>query len=178
MFICPKYCSIAIVFLVGMIYMTFAVDKCAIATRFVESLNEAQAERYQCIISERRNIYLSGYLLGMALSAIVIVGMMNSINKYQMICITGSITFLTVYFYYILSPKQDLMVVYLDNRMQRMEWQKIYKKMQFNYHVGLLLGVIAAVLLTMSVDPSSSSSSSSSSKSSFSSDREEILSEF
>jgi heterodisulfide reductase subunit A-like polyferredoxin len=50
-----------------------------------------------------------------------------------------------------LSPKQDLMVVYLDNRMQRMEWQKIYKKMQFNYHVGLLLGVIAAILFTMSI---------------------------
>jgi hypothetical protein len=79
------------------------------------------------------------------------------------------------------------MVVYLDNRMQRLEWQKIYKKMQFNYHVGLLLGVIAAVLLTMSVDSNSSKSSfpsslsslsSLSSSSSSSSSREDILPEF
>lgn len=151
MFICPKYCTIAIVFFIGMIYMSFAVDKCAITRRFMENLNEIQEERYRSIISERRNIYLSGYILGLAMSAIVIVGMMNCINKFQMLCLTGSITFLTAYFYYMLSPKQDLMVVYLDNRMQRMEWQKIYKKMQFNYHVGLLLGVIAAILFTMSI---------------------------
>lgn len=151
MFICPKYCGIAIVFLVGMIYMTFAIDKCAITKNFVNSLSDAQAEKYRSIIAERRHIYLSGYLFGLALSAIIIVGMMKSITKFQMLCLTGSITFLTVYFYYILSPKQDLMVMYLNDRSQRYEWQKIYKKMQFNYHVGLLLGIIAALLLTMSV---------------------------
>ena len=151
MFICPKYCGIAIVFLVGMIYMTFAIDKCAITKNFVNSLNNVQAEKYKSIVSERRHIYLSGYLFGLALSAIIIVGMMKNITKFQMLCLTGSITFLTVYFYYILSPKQDLMVVYLNDRSQRYEWQKIYKKMQFNYHVGLLLGIIAALLLTMSV---------------------------
>jgi len=151
MFICPKYCGIAIVFFVGMIYMTFAIDKCAITKNFVNSLTDAQADKYKSIVAERRNIYLSGYLFGLALSAIIIVGMMKSITKFQMLCLTGSITFITVYFYYILSPKQDLMVVYLSDRSQRYEWQKIYKKMQFNYHVGLLLGIIAALLLTMSL---------------------------
>jgi hypothetical protein len=163
MFICPKYCSIAIVFFIGMIYMSFAIDKCALTRKFMRSLSDTQLERYKLIVSERRNIYLSGYLLGLSLSAIVIVGMMNTLNKMQMVCLTGSITFLTAYFYYILSPKQDLMVLYLDDRYQRYEWQKIYKKMQFNYHVGLLLGIIAAILITMSVndkEPLSSSSSS------------------
>ena len=162
MFICPKYCTIAIVFFIGMIYMSFAIDKCAVTRNFTKSLSDTQLERYKYIVSERRNIYLSGYILGLALSAIVIVGMMDSLNKMQMVCLTGSITFLTAYFYYILSPKQDLMVLYLDNRYQRYEWQKIYKKMQFNYHVGLLLGIISAALITMSVndkEPSSSSSS-------------------
>jgi hypothetical protein len=152
MFICPKYCSIAIVFFIGMIYMSFSIDKCALTKNFMKSLSEPQLERYKLIVSERRNIYLSGYLLGLSLSAIVIVGMMNTLNKMQMVCLTGSITFLTAYFYYILSPKQDLMVLYLNDRYQRYEWQKIYKKMQFNYHVGLLLGIIAAVLITMSVN--------------------------
>jgi hypothetical protein len=166
MFICPKYCAIAIVFFIGMIYMSFAIDKCVLTRKFEKSLTESQLERYKLIVSERRNIYLSGYLLGLSLSAIVIIGMINTLNKIQMVCITGSITFLTSYFYYILSPKQDLMVLYLDNRHQRYEWQKIYKKMQFNYHVGLLLGIIAAVLITMSVNDKELSSSSSSSSSS------------
>lgn len=155
MFICPKYCSIAIVFLVGMIYMTFAIDKCSVTKNFINSLNDAQAEKYRSIVAERRHIYLSGYLFGLALSAIIIVGMMKTITKFQMVCLTGSVTFLTVYFYYILSPKQDLMVVYLGDKSQRIEWQKIYKKMQFNYHVGLLLGIIAALLLTMSINEKS-----------------------
>ena len=142
MFICPKYCGIAIVFLVGMVYMTFAIDKCSITKNFINSLSDAQADRYKSIVAERRHIYLSGYLFGLALSAIIIVGMMKTITKFQMLCLTGSITFLTVYFYYILSPKQDLIVVYLNDKAQRNEWQKIYKKMQFNYHVGLLLGII------------------------------------
>lgn len=149
--ICPKYCGIAIVFFVGMIYTTFATDKCSMTKNFIESLNELQAERYKSIISERRNIYLSGYLFGLALSAIIIIGMLKSITKFQMLCITGSVTFLTVYFYYILSPKQDLMVVFLNDRNQRYEWQKIYKKMQFNYHIGLLLGIIAALVFAMSI---------------------------
>lgn len=150
MFICPKYCGIAIVFLVGMIYMTFAIDKCSTTKNFINSLNKEQSDRYKSIIAERRHIYLSGYLFGLALSAIIIVGM-KTIKKFQMLCLTGSVTFLTVYFYYILSPKQDLMVIYLNDRNQRYEWQKIYKKMQFNYHVGILLGIIASLLLTMSI---------------------------
>jgi hypothetical protein len=143
--------------------MSFSIDKCALTRNFTKSLSDSQLERYKLIVSERRNIYLSGYLLGLALSAIVIVGFMNSLNKMQMICLTGSITFLTSYFYYILSPKQDLMVLYLDNRSQRYEWQKIYKKMQFNYHVGLLLGIIAAILITMSVNERGDNNSSESS---------------
>jgi hypothetical protein len=127
----------------------------------MKSLSEPQLEKYKLIIAERRNIYLSGYLLGLSLSAIVIVGLMDSLNKVKMVCLTGSITFLTSYFYYILSPKQDLMVLYLDNRYQRYEWQKIYKKMQFNYHIGLLLGIISSVLITMAVKDKESNSNSS-----------------
>jgi len=160
MFICPKYCTIAIVFFIGMIYMSFAIDKCVLTRNFTKSLSDTQLERYKHIISERRNIYLSGYMLGLSLSAIVIVGLMDTLNKVQMVCLTGSITFLTAYFYYILSPKQDLMVLYLDNRSQRYEWQKIYKKMQFNYHIGLLLGIISASLITMSINNKEPSSSS------------------
>ena len=151
MIICPKYCTVGIVFLIGMIYMAFAVDKSYVSLKFVNSLRDSQAERYKNIISERRHIYLSGYLFGLALSAIIIVGMTDKLHKFQMVCLTASVTFITVYFYYILSPKQDLMVVYLDNRYQRNEWQKIYKKMQFNYHVGWVLGIIAASLFTMAV---------------------------
>ena len=61
------------------------------------------------------------------------------------------VTLLTNYFYYMLSPKSDLMVTHLDEEEQRLAWQKIYKTMQFNYHIGLVLGIIASGFFGASV---------------------------
>ena len=70
--ICSKTCFIAFIFLVGMIYMTFSIDKCEISDSFVDSLNDAQLEQYRLIVKERRNLYIQGFLLGLALSAIYV----------------------------------------------------------------------------------------------------------
>jgi hypothetical protein len=43
-----------------------------------------------------------------------------------------------------------LIVLQLDTKKQREEWAKVYKTMQFNYHIGLLLGIAAAIMLAKS----------------------------
>ena len=43
------------------------------------------------------------------------------------------------------------MIVHLDREDQRVEWQKIYRSMQLNYHVGLVLGIIAAGFFSGSI---------------------------
>jgi len=43
------------------------------------------------------------------------------------------------------------MVTHLDKEEQRLAWQKIYKTMQFNYHIGLVLGIIASGFFGASV---------------------------
>jgi uncharacterized membrane protein YfcA len=150
--LCPKYCTVAVIFLVAMIYLSFSVDRCVASQNFMNTLNENQIMVYKSIISERRGIYFTGYLLGILLSCAVIFVFIGSksFETFETICIIASITMLTSYFYYILSPKQNLMVLYLDNRRQREEWAKVYKTMQFNYHIGLLLGILAAIMFAKS----------------------------
>lgn len=150
MFFCPKYCGVAVVFIIAMVYMAFSVDKSSVSKNFTNTLNEYQLVKYKSIISERRGIYFTGYLLGLLISAITVFIMFQKLKTLDILCITGAITFLTSYFYYILSPKQDLIVLQLENKKQREEWAKVYKTMQFNYHIGLLLGIAAAIMLAKS----------------------------
>ncbi len=98
---------------------------------------------------ERRDIYLKGYVYGLILSVILILGNKYTMKKSKMgrggnIGVMVGVTLLTNYFYYMLSPKSDLMVTHLDEEAQRVAWQKIYRTMQVSYHSGLLLGVVAS----------------------------------
>ena len=46
-----------------------------------------------------------------------------------------------------LHPKTDWMLNYLSNPQQIKAWLEIYKTMQFNYHFGLVLGIIGVGIL-------------------------------
>ena len=152
--VCLTSCSISAIFIIGMIYMMFAVDKHATMSPFMKLLNPKQKAKYWELINERRTIYFSGFGLGLFLSAITIASRAYSGTKLAWLptaCLTGSITFLTTYFYYILAPKSDYMVRYLDTKEQREAWLDIYKTMQFNYHAGLVLGLASVVMLSYAV---------------------------
>lgn len=145
--VCTLSCGISAIFLIGMMYMTFSIDKCAISARFMETLSDEQKRRYNKIVKERRMIYLGGYIFGFFLSALYISGMPDTErnNSTTLLCTVGAITFLTSYFFYILFPKSNLMILELDEKQQRKEWIRIYKKMQYHYHIGLVLGIIAVL---------------------------------
>jgi hypothetical protein len=51
--------------------------------------------------------------------------------------------FITNYFYYTLYPKSDWLLNYLKNPEEIKNWLRLYKEMQYNYHMGLVLGIIA-----------------------------------
>lgn len=152
--VCLIHCAIAFVLLAGMVYLSFAVDKSAVTQSLMNELNDAQKLRYLDIIQKRRSIYLTGFTIGLFLS-VVAISMQRSYG-WSSVCLAGMITLLTVYFYYVLSPKPDLMVVYLDTEKQRQIWAEIYRKMTFHYHVGLLLGVIAVMVFMRGLCNSSS----------------------
>jgi uncharacterized membrane protein len=151
--VCSISCSIAAIFLIGMIYMSFSIDKCSLSDRFMDTLSPDQKHKYKRIVNERRMIYLCGYLVGFALSVMYISSMSESDrqNSTSLLCIVAAITFLTSYFFYILFPKSPLMILELDDKNQRKEWIRIYKKMQIHYHIGIVLGLIAVLFFTKGV---------------------------
>ena len=151
--ICKTSCLIASIFIVSMIYKIFFHDN-KVLNNFNEVLDNKQREIYVKIINERRKIYLNGFGLGFILSLIFIFLKSKhnvNIQKIPFICITIIITYLTTYFYYTLTPKTKYMLEYLNNQNQVKEWLKVYKKMQFNFHFGLLLGLIGVGFLSLSV---------------------------
>ena len=143
---CLPLCYIGIAFLVANLVMTFTSDKCAQKVAFYDSLTPALVSKYEKIIDERRRIYLRGYAYGLllAFALVTYARKLDKIGTSSGICVMAGVTLLTNYFYYILAPKSDSMVIHLETEEQRVQWQHIYRTMQVKYHTGLLLGIIAA----------------------------------
>lgn len=152
---CRSTCYVSIVFFIAMIYLAFKIGRDADSDRFIKTLSQPLQEEYRQRVLERRSLYLRGYGLGLLLSGVYLIYSLyirnEIVSKVQAICTTGFITFLTSYLYYILSKKQPLMVTILDTKEQKQAWHKIYRNMQFNYHVGLALGIGAIVSFAHSV---------------------------
>lgn len=152
--ICGSTCSIALMFLVANVYVTLSGDtKLKIKENYYKTLSQNEILRYENIVNERRNIYFQGYALGLIISFILLAlnyNNKNGLSNNSMICVVGAVTLTVNYFYYMLTPKSDYMVLHLNERKQREEWQKINRYMQVKYHVGLVLGIVAAMLFAKS----------------------------
>ena len=147
---CSISCFVAILFLITNIYVMLTMDCKDTRDRFYNILNNNQQQIYEKIIEERKNIYFSGYGIGIVISILVIL-----INKYifnkrmnngMMVCCVGAISFTINYLYYILIPKSTYMIKHLNNQQQIEEWLKINRSMQVKYHIGLLLGIVAIMV--------------------------------
>ena len=143
-------------FLIANLYVTFTADKTKQKQEFYNTLSEDKIEKYENIIKERRGIYLKGYGLGLILAFLSLFlyeksGLNDKRKGLNKICFIGGITLLVNYFYYMLSPKTDYMILHLNEENQREKWLTINKTMQFKYHIGLLLGIIASMVLAYSV---------------------------
>jgi hypothetical protein len=151
---CHLGCGISLVFIIGMIYMSLAIDKSQLSEDFKKTLNEEQLQKYKSITNERLNIYFTGYGIGFLISlALILMNLLvfkRKMTNIEMICLTGGTTFLTTYFYYILSKKSEHMIMYLTNDEQKTQWLNVYKKMQYNYHMGLVMGIIGVMILSAS----------------------------
>ena len=148
--ICKSTCAVALIFLAGTIYTSYAKSYNTIKP-FKATLNDFQKKKYEEISNERRNLSLKGYALGFALSLFFIIYNYVTKNKRKisysaMICLAVSTTLVVQYLYYILSPKSQWMVNYLMTAEQKQAWLRVYRTMQFNWHAGLALGLITVAL--------------------------------
>lgn len=158
---CGNSCIIAFVFLIANIYVMFSAENIA-KQEFYNTLSSDQKNIYKKLIKERKNIYYGGFILGIALSILFIVmlksNIFNNISnslfnkksksaKTSVVCIVGAITFVTNYLFYILYPKSDYMLNHLTDKSQIKGWLAIYRKMQYKYYFGFVLGIVAVMLM-------------------------------
>ena len=154
---CTISCSIAAVFLIGMIYMNYSVVNSQIILKYKSQLPENLQKIYEQITNERATIYYQGYILGFIISLLIIIGNVYSNHKFltstSMVCLVLATSFITNYFYYILSPKKNWMLNYIKTPEQTKAWLQMYRGMQVYYHSGLVLGMIAVGIFAHAFRP-------------------------
>ena len=150
---CYGSCMFASVFLIANVYTMFSCSNDNNKQQFKNTLTQEQQILYEKIIAERKKIYYGGFLLGIVLSFIALYFgnkfLFSSNSKsasMPKICMIASITFVTNYLFYILYPKTDYMLLHLNDKTQIQGWLAIYKKMQFKFHLGFILGIIAVTI--------------------------------
>ena len=144
---CGLSCFISAIFIIGMIYMNYQVDKSHIILNYKSQLPDELKKIYEKITAERTKIYYQGYILGFILSLVIILANYWSNHKMlsttSLVCLVLATSFITNYFYYILSPKKNWMLDYIKTPAQTKAWLHMYRGMQIYYHSGLVLGIIA-----------------------------------
>ena len=149
--VCPTSCIIAGAFIVSSIFVCLRVDKKTLKDPLFGLLSEENKQRYINIADERKNIYLKGFGLGFVISVIALIILNNNkmfkVTKLTNICFVLAISYCVNYFFYILHPKSDYMVLHLKNSEEKKAWLDIYKTMQFNYHLGFALGLVGMIFI-------------------------------
>ena len=149
--VCLTSCLGAVFFIVSMIYTQNAMHKSQVIQQYKNQLPEDLQKVYENVTKERQQINIYGYVLGLIISLAVILFnyrlKQNKLTTFNTICLVAVISFVTHYFYYMLTPKTTHMLEHIKTPEQTKAWLQMYKNMQFYYHSGLLLGLIAVILL-------------------------------
>jgi uncharacterized membrane protein YkgB len=143
---CSVSCSISAVFIIGMIYFNSSSCKGKTALEYKSKLPSNLKSLYDKIVAERQSISYYGYALGFLLSLVIIFYNRNVKNNRlgntSLVCTVVATSFLTNYFYYILTPKSDWMLNHITKPEDARAWLQMYRTCSYNYHLGLLLGIM------------------------------------
>jgi len=151
---CLTTCMVAVALIVAMIYFQNATLKSKIVQEYKKQLPSNLQNLYEKIATERMRLNYYGYTLGLILSFIIIFynhtfqrNKQNKLTTTSLVCLVIVVSFFTNYFYYILSPKSTYMLDHINSPEQTKAWLTMYKEMQYNYHFGMVVGIIAVGVL-------------------------------
>ena len=148
---CSFTCLIATALIVATIYFQNATSKSKIVQEYKKQLPSNLQNLYDKLSAERLKINYYGYTLGLILSLIIIFYnysvRRNKLTNTSLVCLVIVVSFFTNYFYYILSPKSDYMLKHINSPDQTRAWLAMYKEMQYNYHFGFVIGLVAVGVL-------------------------------
>ena len=145
--VCSVTCLLSLGLIVSMIYFYNATYNSPVVRNYRNRLGKDLASKYDKIVEERKNISRMGYLIGLVLSILIIYYSQtiseNKMDNTSLVCLVLVVSFFTNYFYYILSSKNDWILNHIENVEQSKLWLQMYRTMQYNYHLGMVLGIVA-----------------------------------
>lgn len=148
---CSITCMFSAMLIIAMIVMTSSISSSQTMQNYEKGLSPHLLKTYDEIKDERTRIFYFGYALGFVLSLLAILFntqiKKNKMEWRTMVCLTITVSFVTNYLYYILTPKTKWMLEEVENEQQTKAWLQMYKNMQYYYHGGLLLGIAAIGLM-------------------------------
>jgi hypothetical protein len=145
---CSYSCLLATSFIIAMIYFQNATANSPVVRKYKSGLPAHLQRLYEKIADERLRIHYYGYGLGFILSLLIIFYNYSSTSRNKLttsstVCLVIVVSFLTNYFYYILSPKSAWMLDHMKEPEEIKAWLSMYRSMQVYYHTGFVLGIIA-----------------------------------
>ena len=152
---CSSTFFIALVFFVAMISTSILSCTSGVIKNYMNNLTPVLKTKYEKIRNERMTISLEGYVLGVFFSGLIIFYNYKSkkqLDRFSLACIVIATTLITNYLFYILFPKSQWMINYLNTKEEKDAWLNVYKHMQLYYHGGLLLGLIAVGFLSLAFE--------------------------
>ena len=148
---CSITCLIAAALIIASIYFHNTSAKSKIVQEYKKQLPSNLQNLYEKISGERLRLNYYGYALGLILSLIIILYnyslKRNKLTTTSLVCLVIVVSFFTNYFYYILSPKSTYMLQHINSPEQTKAWLVMYREMQYNYHFGFVVGIIAVGVL-------------------------------
>jgi len=149
--ICYLSCVAAIVLVIAMVYTNVMAPR-----NQMSGLSPEKKALYDRITKERLSIFYKGMGIGFILSLAIVLWNNTrkagaAFRKGTVLTIVVGVTLLSSYFYYTLSPKSDYLLRHMETPAEREEWLKMYSTMKRNYHIGLLLGLVAVALFSNSI---------------------------
>lgn len=143
------YGFIGLALLFGMAFCIFSSRNIE-QYEFTKTLDKKQLDTYKLIINFRFNLWLQGLVCGAIFGLVICYFLNNTFNNYGNALLFTAILLFVCYMYYTLYPKPAWILEYTKNQKQVKEWLDVYKFMKNRYHWGLLFGVAAFFLLSLS----------------------------
>lgn len=145
-------CMVSLLLICAMFIRTLTFGNKEEIKTFMNTLNVKQKLTYENIISERKTIYYMGILLGFLCTGLFLLWSKfykkRKLYTWINACFSVIIMSFVTYFYYMLSPKSDYMILHLRNNEQHEEWLNVYKTMQYDYHVSFVYGLLSVAVLS------------------------------
>ena len=116
--------------------------------KYLDTLNEKEKNLREKVVKERSIIFSIASLSALFIVFLLFVYKKNLGSRNSTVWMYVSIYFVIEYFVYSLLPKKHWMLHSVENKQDALDWLEKYKYMKKNWHIGLILGIIAVYIFT------------------------------